>query len=87
MQCYSIIAPTFLLKYQFRTDKDIPKVTAPITIFHGNEDKTTSFKGSKKLLELNTSIKKSHIEIDGGTHHNINQFAIYKENLKEILER
>ena len=76
-----------MLKYQFRTDKDIAKVTAPITIFHGNKDKTTSFKGSKKLLELNTSIKNSHIEIDGGTHHNLSEFTIYKEKLKEILER
>ena len=87
LKCYSKIAPTFLLKYQFRTDKDIPKVTSPITVFHGNNDKTTSFKESKKLLELNTSTKNKFVEIDGGTHHNVREFAVYKENLKEILER
>ncbi|KGL58805.1 alpha/beta hydrolase-family protein [Polaribacter sp. Hel1_85] len=86
-QCYSRIAPTFLLKYQFKTNNDIPKVTAPITVFHGSEDKTTSFIGSKKLLKLNTSTKNQHIEIDGGTHHNLREFAIYKEKLQEILER
>ncbi|MEE9409007.1 MAG: hypothetical protein V3V28_13135 [Polaribacter sp.] len=75
------------MKYQFRTDKDITKVTAPITVFHGNDDSTTSFKGSRKLLELNSSTKNKHIEIDGGTHHNIREFTIYKEKLKEILER
>ena len=87
LQCYSIIAPTFLLKYQFRTDNDIAKVTAPITVFHGNDDRTTSYKGSKKLLELNSSTKNMHVEIDGGTHHNLRAFSIYKEKLKEILER
>jgi pimeloyl-ACP methyl ester carboxylesterase len=87
LQCYSKIAPTFLLKYHFRTDNDIIKVTAPITVFHGNNDSTTSYKGSKKLLELNSSTKNNHIEIDGGTHHNIREFPIYKEKLKEILER
>ena len=81
------ITPTFLLKYKFRSDKDIIKVIAPITIFHGNIDETTSFKESKKLLELILSPKNKFVEIAGGTHHNILEFAIYKETLKEILER
>ncbi|MFK8060049.1 MAG: alpha/beta hydrolase [Polaribacter sp.] len=87
LQCYSKIAPTFLLRYKFRTDHDISNVTSPITIFHGNEDKTTSFNGSKELLKLNTSTKNRHIEIDGGTHHNIREFDVYQQKLKEILER
>lgn len=87
LQCYSKIAPTFLLKYNFRSDLDIPKVTAPITVFHGNKDKTTSHIESKKLLELNESNKNNYIEIEGGTHHNIRTFQLYKEKLKEILER
>ncbi|WP_299058511.1 alpha/beta hydrolase [uncultured Polaribacter sp.] len=86
-QYKSIWTPTFLLKYQFRTDRDITKVTAPITIFHGNEDKTTLFKDSKKLLTLNTSTKNKFIEIDKGSHHNLKEFSIYKETLKQILER
>ena len=87
LQCYSKIAPTFLLKYHFRSDLDIPKVKIPITVFHGNNDKTTSHIGSKKLLELNNSDKNLHIEIMDGTHHNIRTFQLYKEKLKEILER
>lgn len=83
----SVLIPVFLLKYQFRTDKYITNVNVPITVFHGNEDKTTFFKDSKKLLALNPSIKNLFVEIDGGTHHNIKEFAIYREKLKEILER
>jgi len=85
--CYSRIAPTFLLKYQFSTHNDISKVLAPITVFHGNEDRTTSYKGSKKLLKLNSSVHNEHIEIEGGTHHNIREFIVYKDKLKEILGR
>lgn len=87
LQCYSKLAPTFLLRYKFRSDLDIPKVTSPITVFHGNEDKTTSFKDSKKLLALNQYSKNQFIEIDGGTHHNLREFKKYQQKLKEILER
>jgi pimeloyl-ACP methyl ester carboxylesterase len=79
--------PTFLLKYKFRSDKYISYVKSPITIFHGNQDKTTFYKQSKDLLALNLSTKNKFIEIDGGTHHNIREFPIYKEKLKEILKR
>ena len=85
--CYSTFAPTFLLKYQFRTNNDISKVIAPITVFHGNDDRTTSCKGSIKLLKINSSVHNKHIEIDGGTHHNIREFTVYKDKLKEILDR
>lgn len=87
LQCYSKLAPTFLLRYKFRSDLDIPKVTSPITVFHGNEDKTTSFEGSKKLLKLNANPKNQFIAIDKGTHHNIRTFEKYHQKLKEILER
>ena len=87
VQFYSKIAPTFLLKYKFRTDIDILKVTAPITIFHGNKDKTTSFKGSKSLSSLNTGENNKFFTIIGGTHHNIRNAKLYLEKLQEILKR
>jgi alpha-beta hydrolase superfamily lysophospholipase len=87
VQHYSKFAPIFLLKYQFRTDLAIVKVTAPITIFHGNKDKITPFKGAKMLFELNQSSSNKFIEIDGGTHHNIREHKLYLKSLQEILER
>lgn len=83
----SKMAPAFLLKYQFRTNNDISKVVAPITIFHGDKDLTTSYMDSKKLLKLNSSVHNQYVEIDGGTHHNIKEFTIYRDKLKEILGR
>lgn len=87
VQYSSKFAPTFLLKYKFRTDKTIVKVAAPITIFHGNNDKITSFKDSKRLFALNTSAENKFIEIDGGTHHNIREHKLYLQSLQHILER
>jgi esterase/lipase len=82
---YSKFTPVFLLKYTFRTDLDIVKVTSPITVFHGNKDKTTSFQDSKRLLALNRSVNNRFIEIDGGTHHNIRNTKLYLEKLQKIL--
>jgi hypothetical protein len=42
---------------------------------------------SKKLLKLNSSVHNQYVEIDGGTHHNIREFTIYRDKLKEILGR
>jgi hypothetical protein len=79
--------PTFLLKYAFRTDQDITKVGAPITIFHGTKDQTTSCRQSKRLIAKSALFTNQHIAIEGATHHNVRAFAEYKEKLKEILER
>jgi hypothetical protein len=87
VQYYAKYVPTFLLKYAFRTDQDISKVRVPITIFHGNKDAVTSCAQSKLLLTKNTAIKNQHIEIEGATHHNVNDFLTYQEQLEEILER
>lgn len=87
LKFYTKLAPTFLLKYKFRTDYLIKKVSSPITIFHGNEDKTTSFKQSKELLQQNRNLKNQFVEINKATHHNIRDFKLYQQKLKEILER
>ncbi|WP_254712382.1 alpha/beta hydrolase [Polaribacter sp. BM10] len=82
---YSKFIPLFLVKYKFRTDIDIIKVKSPIIIFHGNRDVTTSYKDSIALINLNISKQNSCFIIDGGTHHNIKEFDIYKHKMKEIL--
>jgi esterase/lipase len=87
VQNNSKLAPIFFLKYQFRTDLLILKVKAPTTIFHGNNDKITPFKGAKRLFDLNPSLSNRFIEIDEGTHHNIRDSKIYKQKLQKILNR
>lgn len=81
---YSKLAPTFIIRYKFETNKDLPKVSSPVTFFHGDADVVTSFEDSKELFELSTS-KKDFVTIPGGTHHNLKDFDAYQKRLKEIL--
>ncbi len=81
---YSKLAPTFIIKYKFETNKDLPKVTSPVTFFHGELDIVTSFEDSKELFDLATS-QKDFIAIPEGTHHNLKDFDAYKKRLSEIL--
>jgi len=81
---YSKLAPTFIIKYKFETNKDLPKVTSPITFFHGDTDVVTSFDDSKELFQLGTS-QKDFVTIAKGTHHNLKDFDVYKKRLIEIL--
>lgn len=81
---YSRLAPTFIIKYKFETNKDLPKVTSPVTFFHGDIDVVTSFEDSKDLFQLATS-EKDFVTISGGTHHNLKDFEDYQKRLGEIL--
>lgn len=83
---YFTLSPSFLLKYGFKTNEKIGKVTSPITIFHGDADETTSFDESKKLFSLVESKDKKFVEIANGTHHNLKDFEIYQDTMKEILQ-
>jgi hypothetical protein len=82
---YSKLAPTFIIKYKFETNKDLPKVISPVTFFHGDADTVTSFDDSKDLFKLATS-QKEFVEIPTGTHHNLKDFSVYKTKLNNILE-
>lgn len=84
-QFYFSLSPTFLLKYPFRTDLWVPEIKSPVTIFHGDEDRTTSFEGSKKLFALVKSEKKEFVPIATGTHHNLKEYNLYQEKLRQIL--
>lgn len=83
---YSKLAPTFIIKYKFRTDKDISSIKSPITFFHGDADKVTSFNQSKELFQLVNSPQKEFVSIPNGTHHNLKDFEVYQSKMKEILE-
>ena len=76
-QFYFVLSPTFLIKYPFRTDLLIDKVASPVTFFHGDQDKTTSFDHSKELFKLVNSQQKEFVSIPTATHHNVKDYKIY----------
>lgn len=79
------LAPTFLLKYKFKTHTFFKNVQVPICIFQGKKDRVTPIKGAKKLFQLNNNPVNSFITLEEGTHHNIRTFKLYKQKLQEIL--
>lgn len=79
------LSPTFLMKYTFNNEILVKKFKSPVTIFHGDEDATTSFEESKELFKKVGSTKKEFVPIDKGTHHNLVDFDIYKQKMQTIL--
>ena len=76
--------PDFLLRYRFRTDQVIQKVSCPVYIIHGNSDEVVYFGSSLKLQELFKPADRL-FAIDGGHHNDLSAFAGYYEALKIIL--
>lgn len=83
-QHYSF-APTFLLKYSFNIASFLPKVKAPITIFHGTNDAVIYYGSSIKLKEL---FKKEDqlITLINGRHNGMSNHPDYLASLDAVLE-
>jgi alpha-beta hydrolase superfamily lysophospholipase len=75
-----------LLHYQFRSDLYIPKVTAPITIFHGTSDWIIPYRNASRLKSLLKQTDR-FITIPGGEHRNLNGFPKMQQELDRLLAR
>jgi len=82
---YSFLPVALLLRYTFRSDKYLPKVSCPVFIFHGTADKIVPFSSGLKLAH---SLKepKNLIIIKGGGHNNLSTFIEYNQALQRILK-
>ena len=85
-QFYFALSPHFLLKYGFKNNEKVSEIKSPITFFHGDEDRTTSFDQSKELFSLVTSLNKEFVAIPEGTHHNVKDFEVYQQKMRKILD-
>ena len=78
--------PVFLLRYPFRTDRYIEKVTCPVYLFHGTDDSVIYY-GSGVKLAKHLKGPSEFFTIKGGGHNNLAHFADYYHNLMHILTR
>ncbi len=74
-----------MMHYQFPTYTYLPKVTAPITIFHGTDDGVIPLRNAKKLKPL-LKPTDHFIEIEKGSHNDLNDFKIMQDSLNSILQ-
>ncbi|MEL6944426.1 MAG: alpha/beta fold hydrolase [Bacteroidota bacterium] len=72
------------LKNKFSNLENIPKVDYPVHIFHGTQDWVVPYRCAVQLKEV-IQTKDSFTTLEGGTHHNLGEFELFREKLKSIL--
>ncbi len=77
---------SLLLEFNLPTNEYLPKVTAPVTIFHGTKDETVPYASGRKL---DTLLKKGDefVTIKGGKHNNLREYPQYRQKLDSLLEK
>ncbi|MBI2284916.1 MAG: alpha/beta fold hydrolase [Bacteroidetes bacterium] len=75
-----------LLHFKMRTHEYLPKVTAPVTIFHGTADGVIPYLHAKRLKKL-LKPADSFITIEGGSHNDLNSFPLMQEKLDSLLRK
>ena len=78
------VAPGFILRYDFTTDKFLQKTKAPVYIFHGTDDEIIYY-GSSEKLKKHFKPGDTLITVPGGTHNNLYKYPEFREGLKKIL--
>jgi uncharacterized protein len=79
------VNPGVLLKYPLATNEFLPKITAPITLFHGDSDRLIYHGSSEKLSKL---LKKNDrfITLIGQEHNGISDNWQYREAVADLLK-
>jgi len=75
----------FVLRYQLRTDKWLPRVNCHTYIIHGTKDRIIPIRQSENLQKLNPQ-KITLIRIHGGGHNNLPSFPEYHNFIRDILK-
>jgi uncharacterized protein len=86
MSYLPIIPYDWMLKYHFRTDLCIGKVSCPIHLFHGTKDEVVPYQSSIKLATLlNKKPADILTTIPAGKHKNLGEFPLYHQVLDSLL--
>jgi uncharacterized protein len=87
---FSSFAPIYpcnlISSFKFPNKEIIPKVIAPITIFHGTSDWTVPYSHSKKLIAL-CKQGDELITLEGADHNNCNEQLLMQQKLDSVLRK
>lgn len=81
---FPIFAVSKLIHYRLPTFEYLPKVSAPIVIFHGSADGVIPYRNAKKLNQV-LKPGDEFITIPGGSHNDLYQFPLLINKLDSIL--
>ena len=77
--------PTFLLKYNFETNKYLKECRMPVVIFHGDQDEVIYYGSSQKLAREMKSMD-TLITLHGQAHNGLSDNPQYIAALKKFLD-
>lgn len=84
--CYAPIYPTGKMSnYKIPTNEFLADVKYPINIFHGTDDGVIPYRNAKRLKTVIKSTDE-FVTIDKGTHHNLNDFDLFRKKLDSLLD-
>ncbi|WP_420317108.1 alpha/beta hydrolase [Ekhidna sp.] len=81
---FPIYPAAWLLNYRFENHKYLQQTTAPIFIFHGNEDEIVPYESGQKLYEA-VEEQATFFTIDGGHHNDLAAFDNYWIEMENVL--
>ncbi|OQX99652.1 MAG: alpha/beta hydrolase [Bacteroidetes bacterium 4572_117] len=82
---YLPFIPKFIIKYRFRTNWHLKKVSTPVYVFHGTHDKVIYYKSSVKLKKR-LKQKITLITLRGQEHNGINDNSEYVGYIKKLFK-
>lgn len=82
---FAPFVPSFLMKYPLRTDKRLPEVQVPVTLFHGDRDELIPFEHSVTLQSLSPDHIKL-VSLSNSGHRGAIFSMILRSELAQILQ-
>ena len=73
-----------MIKFHFPTYEYLPRVTAPVTIFHGDRDRTIPASNSATLRPL-LKPGDEYLVVTGAGHNDLNTLPYFREKLDSLL--
>jgi hypothetical protein len=85
---FSYYAPIYpvqaMADYKLPINLYLPKITIPVTIFHGTADGVIPYRCAARLKRL-LKTTDGFITIENGTHHNLNDYPLFHQKLDSLL--
>jgi len=75
-----------LMHFKLPTNEYLPRVTAPITIFHGTDDGVISYRNAKRLQKL-LKPGDAFITVEGGSHNDLGNFPLVQQSIDSLLRQ
>jgi fermentation-respiration switch protein FrsA (DUF1100 family) len=77
-----------LLRYAFRNDRAIKRVTCPVTIFHGRRDNVVPFTSALKLYAaIPPEVPRELVAFSRGHHSDLYRFPRFRAKMRAALDR